>query len=76
MTPEVRAEYKRFFHETEAGRYFLDEIARLRATNHQKAENDPELARDFMQRAKGNTEVTDHISSVLTDIKKGSSKRK
>lgn len=76
MTPEMRQEYIDFFNSKEAGLYFLKEAERLLAENHRQAEDNPELSRDYMQRAKGNREVLDHIRSVLTEIKKGKKKRK
>lgn len=75
MTPEIKAEYKRFFQETEAGKYFLAEAHRLISENHRQAEDKPELSRDYMQRAKGNREPLDHIRNVLTEVKKGKSKK-
>jgi len=56
--------YKTFF-ESPAGLELLTNIKALRDSNHQKAEDKPELARDYMQRAKGNQEAVEQINIVL-----------
>lgn len=56
--------YRKFFLKTEAGQYFMSVVQDMHKGNHTKAENVPELARDYVQRAKGFTEVLDHIASV------------
>lgn len=66
-------EYKDFFVNSEAGNACVAEIKRLIDVNHKKAEDDPEKARDYMQRAKGNREVLDHIQNVMIEVKKGKS---
>lgn len=63
--------YKAFFSDSEAGRHFMDEVTRLLVDNHEKAEKEPSMARDFVQRAKGNREVLDHIRAVGVEVKKG-----
>ncbi len=40
-------------------------VTEIISSNHLKAEADPALARDYVQRAKGAREVLDHIQSVL-----------
>lgn len=49
----------------------MDEVTRLLVDNHEKAEKEPSMARDFVQRAKGNREVLDHIRAVGVEVKKG-----
>lgn len=61
-------EYEAFF-ASPAGIQYLTTIKTLIDSNHQKAEDTPELARDYMQRAKGNREALDHINMVLNDTK-------
>lgn len=67
--------YRKFFFESDDGQEFIHELRRLITTNHEAAEKTPELARDYVQRAKGNREVLDHITSVTTEIKKGKAKQ-
>lgn len=69
-----REEYQNFFLKTEAGKEFVAEVQARIAANHQAAESDPLLARDFTQRAKGNREILDHILSVTTPKKGGRTK--
>lgn len=72
MKQEDRAKaYEQFFVNSEAGGYFMAEINRLLDTNHEAAEGNPELARDYVQRAKGVREVSEHIQNVMTAVKKG-----
>ena len=65
----IRTPYQNFFLKTEEGKYFLSEINRLIEANHEFAEREPELARDFSQRAKGNREVLEHIQSAVAELK-------
>lgn len=67
----MQKEYQNFFVKSEAGKSFIAEIERLIESNHEKAESTPELSRDFVQRAKGNREIIEHIQSVVTELKKG-----
>lgn len=62
--------YKHFF-ATEAGKHLHTEMTRLLVDNHKKAEDNPEGARDFVQRACGIREILNHINSVSLEIKKG-----
>lgn len=72
MTYQEKSEaYRNFFIESAVGREFMNELERLVTNNHEQAEDDPELSRDYMQRAKGNREVLQHIQSVTTELKKG-----
>ena len=67
--------YELFFKESASGQDFVAELIRLIAENHQKAEDQPNSARDFAQRAKGVREVLSHIQSVMTPVKKGRADR-
>ena len=69
MTTEIRQQYRDFF-TSAAGDYLIREIERLIADNHRHAEDDPTLARDYVQRAKGSREIQNHIQSVLTEVKR------
>lgn len=61
---EIKKHYNSFFR-AKGGEHLLKIITEIVSSNHLKAEQDPELARDFVQRAKGAREVLDHIQSVL-----------
>lgn len=63
--------YQAFFTDNEAGKYFVTELYRLIDVAHKEAEDNPESARDCVQRAKGIREVLSHITSVGTEIKRG-----
>lgn len=67
---QLKQAYQSFFEKSEAGKYFMSELNRLLSDNHEAAEKNPETARDFMQRAKGNRQVLEHILSVGIEIKK------
>lgn len=72
MKPDaLRNAYEAFFVKSEAGRFFVAELDRQIAANHDKAEIQPEQARDFVQRAKGVRDVRTHIDSVVIEIRKG-----
>lgn len=74
MSPdELRRAYSSFF-KSSAGKYFMDTINDLVESNHVKAEDNPELARDFAQRAKGMREIGAHVKSVVAEGKKPISK--
>jgi len=64
---EKRNAYQQFFLKNEAGREFMSRVAGLIASNHDKAEKEPDLARDYVQRAKGNREIIEHIQSLVAD---------
>lgn len=66
-----RSAYREFFLKSEAGAEFMADLERLIATNHEKAEHDPTLSRDYVQRAAGAREVITHIKTVTTEAKKG-----
>lgn len=61
---EVKKQYNAFFR-AKGGEHLISIITEIISSNHLKAEQDPALARDFVQRAKGAREVLDHIQSVL-----------
>lgn len=61
---DLKLEYNAFF-KAKGGQHLLDVIGQVIASNHIKAEQDPKLSRDYVQRAKGAREVLDHIQSVL-----------
>jgi hypothetical protein len=67
---EKRSAYQSFFLKNQAGQEFVTKIHEIITANHTKAETDPNLARDYVQRAKGAREVIEHIQS-LTAEKKG-----
>lgn len=72
MNPKTQADaYREFFFKSEAGKEFIKEVNRLITDSHEDAEKNPELARDYVQRAKGNRQLLEHITSVTTEIKKG-----
>lgn len=71
MTSAERAKAYEGFFTSPAGEEFMTELYRLITHNHEQAEDKPESARDFMQRAKGNREVLSHITTVMTPVKKG-----
>lgn len=60
--------YKAFF-ESPAGIQCLTSVKALVDSNHQSAEDTPELARDYMQRAKGNREALEQINIILHGTK-------
>lgn len=62
--------YKEFF-DSPDGVKLLQALDILIDQNHIQAEDQPELSRDCMQRAKGNREAISLIKSYCTDIKKG-----
>lgn len=66
---EKRRAYQAFFTKSEAGKEFVQKIHEIIQANHAKAENVPELARDYVQRAKGSREVIEHIQSLTTERK-------
>jgi hypothetical protein len=65
---QYQGEYETFF-KSPAGLQCLTTIKALIDSNHQAAEDKPENARDYIQRAKGNREVLNHINTVMNDTK-------
>lgn len=68
---ELTKAYHAFFEKSEAGKYYVSQLNQLIRSAHENAENTPENARDYTQRAKGVREALDHITSVGAEIKKG-----
>ena len=62
--------YRAFFQKSEHSREFMVTLEKRILANHDKAESEPENARDYSQRAKGIKEIKHHILSV-TASKKG-----
>lgn len=61
----IKKQYNAFFR-AKGGEYLIKLITDIIASNHLAAEEHPELARDYVQRAKGAREIIDHIQSVLS----------
>lgn len=66
-TIELRRAYQSFFLKNEAGKQFMTSIEKMIESQHAQAENTPELARDYAQRAKGVREVMSHIKSLTAE---------
>ena len=60
----IKKQYNSFFR-AKGGEYLIKIITDIIASNHILAEENPELSRDYVQRAKGAREIVDHIQSVL-----------
>jgi hypothetical protein len=60
----IKRQYNSFFR-AKGGEHFMKIMTEIIASNHIKAEENPENARDYVQRAKGVREVVDHVQSVL-----------
>jgi hypothetical protein len=65
---KLAAAYKQFF-QSPAGIEFMNFLDVAIETNYTSAENTPELARDYVQRAKGVRTVIEHIQSVTAERK-------
>jgi hypothetical protein len=68
---DIKRAYDQFFNKTDAGKYFIEYVNSYVAGQHDKAEDNPELARDFTQSAKGAREIMKHIRSFDIDLIKG-----
>jgi hypothetical protein len=68
---DIKIAYDQFFNKTDAGKYFIEYVNSYIAGQHDKAEDTPELARDFVQSAKGAREIVKHIRSFEVDLIKG-----
>lgn len=66
---KLKSAYRNFFIKSEEGKEFMESLKKLIESEHEKAEKNPELARDHAQRAKGIREVLDHITIVCTERK-------
>ena len=62
--------YRSFFIEHPKGKEFMQALDELIASKHRDAENDPDHARDHVQRAKGVREVTSLINSLSAEESK------
>lgn len=62
--------YRDFFVDSQAGSDLLKSIQKLITVEHTKAENEPDLARDHVQRAKGIREVINLINSKTAQTQK------
>lgn len=75
MNPdELARAYEAFFTKSEAGKYFMSQIHEAINDAHEKAEDNPEFAQAYTQRAKGVRSVLAHIQSVQSvgvTIKRG-----
>jgi hypothetical protein len=72
MTQDERLRaYKAFFVESPAGQEFMQELTRLINSAHEDAEEDPNLARDYTQHARGVRQVIGYINGSLTEINRG-----
>jgi len=66
---ELAAGYANFL-KTEEGQYFVKALDSMIDDQHEQAERDPLLARDFTQQARGIRLVVEHIQSVVGGVKK------
>lgn len=71
---DKRIAYHNFFVKSEAGTEFIEKVYGLIIDEHDKAEKNPELARDHTQRAKGVRLVKEHIDIVMSERRKPISK--
>lgn len=71
---QLKADYGAFFVKNASGKHFMSVISKVIVDNHEKAEDNPELSRDHVQRAKGAREVLLHITNVLNTEKGGKPK--
>ena len=69
---QLRDAYVTFFDASDAGQHFLESINKLISNYHEKAENDPAMARDYTQRAKGIRDIADHITVVKVNVSRTS----
>lgn len=76
MNEDFTQRYKDFFRESPAGQHFIEKLEELINAQHQKAEDDPTLARDYTQRAKGVRETIAIINSLTAGVKKGTNTSK
>jgi hypothetical protein len=62
--------YREFFKGSQAGEDFVAKLNQLIDSNHKKGEDEPEMARDYMQRAKGIREVLNQVNALCVVTKK------
>lgn len=66
---EKRRAYQAFFLKNEHGVAFMEQMLSLIEQQHEQAEKNPELARDFTQRAKGLRLAIEHIQATAAGRK-------
>lgn len=69
----IRSAYKTFF-TSEPGKHFITTLNVFMSEHITRAENEPELARDHMQRCAGIREIVNHIQTVIQPKKEGKPK--
>lgn len=62
--------YRDFFMHSPDGAHFVAKLNQLIDSNHKKGEDEPERARDYMQRAKGIREVLDQVNVLCVVTKR------
>lgn len=62
----LQSGYVKLFRKDEDGTEFIKKIEEMISQDHARAEDSPDFARDFAQRAKGKREILDHIESVIS----------
>lgn len=67
---ELQSGYKRFFAKDPVGREFLKNLDLFIETHIDRAENNPNEARDHMQRSAGIREIANHIQMIISPKKK------
>ena len=68
MIPDnLNTDFQSFFLKKDSGKYYVEQLQKIIDNNHEQAEKDPELARDFVQRAKGAREALDLIKSISAE---------
>lgn len=65
--------YRAFFIESIDGQKYIQKLHEAITRAHEDAEKNPELARDYTQRAKGVRTALETINSLTAGIKKGKS---
>lgn len=71
---KIRQSYQHFFLKDEGGKEFMLTLERLIDSNHEAAEKNPELSRDYAQRAAGMRIILNHILSAVSELKGGPKK--
>lgn len=66
---DYQVPFNEFFNKSEAGKYYLNKLSELIVNNHEKAEENAELARDYVQRARGNRDALDIIRVIVAGRK-------
>jgi hypothetical protein len=71
MTTEIRKQYSDFL-ASQAGEHLVDTIDKLIEHNHNEAEKQPELSRDYSQRAKGAREIREGLVGNAVELRRKS----